>query len=109
MGNIYVCEDCEKVCDIHEIENEYEVASPYEYSGCRSEYEMIDVSDCCDADYKEVDEDEYEATLALQDADTADTAATEKCGTMVNEPTLMDNLKSILIANSKALLNEGER
>ena len=92
MGNIYICEDCEKVCDLKEIENEYEVASPYDYSGCHSETELIDVSDCCEADYKEVDEDEHEASLS---------AANDLCGRQCGEMTLTNHLKDLLVTHAK--------
>lgn len=92
MSNVYVCEDCEQLCDLKEIENEYESGSLGDYSGCHGETEIIEVSDCCEADFKEMDEKEFEAALS---------AANELCGRQCGEMTLTDHLKDLLVTHAK--------
>lgn len=92
MSNVYVCEDCEQPCDLKNYKNHYEASSADDYCGCHGETEWTQVSDCCEADFKEMDEKEFESALS---------AANDLCGRQCGEMTLTNHLKDLLVTHAK--------
>lgn len=60
-----ICEFCEKECEVIEIEQDYNVFDPSAFDGVGCRYERIEVSACCEDEFKEVlQHDVHNSTLS---------------------------------------------